>query len=326
LSGGGGGGGGGGAPDAAGAGQARRRGPDRSVVVLACMSSLLAYGLIVLGSTVRVTNSGMGCPSWPLCYGHFGPVDEYHALLEQSHRYLVSVVTVAVVLTALAAYRSRTRHDSFAPAAVAVGLILVQAGLGAVTVFAKNAPWTVAVHLVVAFVFFASTIVTAVVAAGGHRGPWTLASVGRWGWFATGATLALVVVGTVVLGTGAGDDCPSWPLCTHSAPGGMIAWQLVHRSVAGIAGVAVIGFVVSYWRSSAGWRSWRSGAIALVVLLIAAAAFGAASALTRAGSNWQDVHLATAAALWGMLVTLVAMVATRATGPETAGSASSAGS
>jgi heme A synthase len=290
--------------------ESTRRGPDRSVVVLACITSVLTYGLIVLGSTVRVTNSGMGCPSWPLCYGHFTPVDEYHALLEQSHRYLVSVVTVAVLLTALAAYRSHTRRDAFAPAAVGVGLIVFQAALGAVTVFAKNAPWTVAVHLVVAFVFFAATIVTTVVAVRGHRGRWTWSSVGRWGWIACGVTLALVVVGTVVVGTGAGDDCPSWPLCTHSAPDGMIAWQLVHRSVAGIAGIALVGFVLHYWRASAGWISWRIGATALVALLVAAAAFGAASALTRASEGWQDVHLALAAALWGTLVTLVAMLST----------------
>ncbi len=293
-----------------------RRGPDRSVVVLAFITSVLTYGLVVLGSTVRVTNSGMGCPSWPLCYGHYGPVDDYHALLEQSHRYLVSVVTVCVLLTALSAFRSRTRRDAFAPAAVAVGLVVVQAVLGAVTVFAHNAPWTVAVHLVVGFVFFASTVVTTVVAVRGHRGSWTLSSVGRWGWIACGVTLALVVVGTVVVGTGAGDDCPSWPLCTHSAPDGMIAWQLIHRSVAGIAGIALIGFVLHYWRSSAGWLSWRIGATALVMLLIAAAAFGAGSALTRAGPGWQDIHLALAAALWGTLVALVAMLSTGARAPE----------
>jgi heme A synthase len=273
---------------------------------LATVTSFLAYGLVVLGSTVRVTNSGMGCPSWPLCYGHYGPVDQYHALLEQSHRYLVGVVTVSVLLTAMSAYRSRTRHDAFAPAAAGVMLILVQAALGAVTVFAHNAPWTVAVHLVVAFVFFAATLLTAVVAVRGHPGAWRTSEIDRWAWMALGATLALVVVGTVVLGTGAGDDCPSWPLCTHSAPGPMIAWQLLHRVVGGIAGVALGGFVVTRWRSRAASLAWRVGAVTLVVFLIAAAALGAATALARAGTGWQDAHLAAAAALWGALIVLIA--------------------
>jgi heme A synthase len=138
--------------------------PNRAVVVLAVGSAMLSYALVVLGSTVRVTNSGMGCPSWPLCYGHAGPVDQYNALLEQSHRYLVSLVTVAVLATAVLAYRSKLRHTAVVPAAIGAGLIVVQAGLGAVTVFAHNAPWTVAVHLIVGFVFFGVTGVTAVAA------------------------------------------------------------------------------------------------------------------------------------------------------------------
>jgi heme A synthase len=284
--------------------------PDRSVGVLAIASMILSYGLIVLGSTVRVTNSGMGCPSWPLCYGHYGPVDQYNALLEQSHRYLVSVVTIAVFATALAAYRSHTRRIALVPAATGAGLILVQAGLGAVTVFANNAPWTVAVHLVVGFIFFGATTVTAVVALRAGHGQWSVGSVGRWGWVALVTTLLLVVAGTIVVGTGAGDDCPSWPLCTHSAPGGMIAWQLVHRTVAGIAGISLIGFVASKWRATAGWHRWRIGAAALVGLLVAAGGIGAGTALSRATAGWQDFHLAMAAALWGVLVTLVAMLAT----------------
>jgi heme A synthase len=121
----------------------------------------------------------------------------------------------------------------------------------------------------------------------------------------------LVVAGTLVVATGAGDDCPSWPLCTQTAPDGMVAWQLVHRGLAGLAGLSLVGFVVHNRRVAGGWRGWRVGATVLVGLLVAAAAFGAGSALSRASAGWQDVHLAVAAALWGTLVTLVAMLASR---------------
>ena len=253
---------------------ARQWRPDRTVVVLAVLTMGLTYALIVLGSTVRVTNSGMGCPSWPLCYGQAGPIDQYNALWEQSRRYLVGIVTLAVAATAIAA-------------------------------------WTVAVHLVVGFIFFAATTVTAVAAVRAGRGSWSPRAVGPWGWAAVGGTLGLGVAGTVVVGTGAGDDCPSWPLCTHAAPDSMIAWQLVHRGVALVAGVAIIGFVVAHWRATAGWHSWHRGAAILVGVLVAAAALGAATALTRASAGWQDLHLAMAAGLWGLLITLVAMLATR---------------
>lgn len=281
----------------------------RAVVALAVATAACAYALVVLGSTVRVTNSGMGCPSWPLCFGRIGPVDQYHALLEQSHRYLVALVTAGAFATAIAARRSRTRRIAFVPAAVGASLVVVQAGLGALTVFAKNAPWTVAVHLVVGLVFLASTVVTAVAAARATRGSWSPWAIGRWGWAAVVAALAVVVGGTLVVANGAGGACASWPLCPSRAPGSS-AWQLLHRSLAGVAGISIAGFAWSRWRTTAGWRAWRAGALGSVGLYVAVAAFGAASALSRATASWQDAHLALAALLWGVVVAMVAVLAT----------------
>src|SRR5674476_1570417 len=50
--------------------------------VLSLATVVAAYGLVVLGSTVRVTNSGMGCPGWPLCAGQVGPIAQLHPLIE----------------------------------------------------------------------------------------------------------------------------------------------------------------------------------------------------------------------------------------------------
>ena len=295
-----------------------RGGPDIAVAVAAVAAMILTYGLIVLGSTVRVTGSGMGCPSWPLCYGRFGPVDQYNALWEQSHRYLVTVVTVVIALTTVLAWRSARRRAALAPALVSVGFIVVQAALGAITVFAHNAPWTVAVHLIVGLMFFGTTIVTAVVAVASPRISWSPRLLGPWDWAALVGVLVLVTAGTIVVGTGAGDDCPSWPLCTHSAPASMIAWQLTHRVVAGAVAVAIVGFVASHWRRGAGPR-WRAGGVGLVVLLVLTGAIGAATALVKATAGWQDLHLAFAAALWGVLVILVmtAIVAAAPPAPAT---------
>lgn len=303
----------------AGAKGTERRGPDRSVVTAALATTVAAFGLVVLGSTVRVTSSGMGCPSWPLCFGHVGPVDQYHALLEQSHRYLASLVTVGAITTAVLARRSRVRRRASVPAMVAAGLVLFQAALGAVTVFARNEPWTVAVHLVVGLVFLASTVVTATAALRAPRWCWSSGEVGRWAPVLVASTLLTIVGGSVVVATGAATRCPSWPLCPSSAPG-LADWQLVHRGLAGCVGLALVAFVGTHWRRTAGEGSWRALAVASLGSYAAVAAFGAASALTRAAADWQDVHLAAVAFLWVLVVTLVTSRSLRgAPGPAPAG-------
>jgi cytochrome c oxidase assembly protein subunit 15 len=282
------------------------------VVALAVATALGAYALVVLGSTVRATQSGMGCSSWPLCDGHIGPVDRFHALLEQSHRYLAAPVTVRALSTVVAARRARIRHAALAPALAAAGLVLFQAALGALTVLAKNAPWTVAVHLVTGLVFFGVTAVTAVVAIRGRRASWSRAAVGSWGWALLAATLATLVGGSLVVANGAGDACPAWPLCPSSASS-LADWQMLHRVLAGVSGFCLAGFVVSWWRTASGWR--RASAVVPVGLFAGTAAVGTASALSRAAATWQDTHLAMVALLWA---SVVAMVTVRATEPSPA--------
>ncbi|MDA8291944.1 MAG: COX15/CtaA family protein [Actinomycetota bacterium] len=293
-----------------------RSGPDRSVVVLSVATMVATFALVVLGSTVRVTDSGMGCPSWPLCFGRIGPVDQFHALLEQSHRYLVALVTAGAFTTAVLARRSRVRSAAFAPAAVAAGLVLVQAALGALTVFAKNAPWTVAVHLVVGVVFLGATAVTVVAALGARRVAWSVRAVGRSGGMLLVATLATVVGGSLVVAHGAGGSCPSWPLCPSSATA-LADWQLAHRSLAGLTGVGLVVFAGANWRRTSGWSSWRSGAIASLGAYVVVAALGAASALSRAAASWQDAHLALVAVLWVLVVATVSALAAERTGDGT---------
>ena len=283
-------------------------GASRATLVLALVTMAATYVLVVLGSTVRVTNSGMGCPSWPLCYGRLGPIDRFHALLEQSHRYLVVVVSLCALATALAAWRARRRHAVLAPAGVAVGLVVVQAGLGALTVLAKNAPWTVAVHLVVGLLFLGATTVSAAVALWGPGRTRDLGALGRSGWILPVATLATIVGGSLVVANGAGRACASWPLCPTGASG-LADWQLAHRTLAALAALAIALYLLAHW--ARGSTRWRASALVVTGLFALVAAMGALSALSRAAATWQDVHLAAVAMLWVSVVasvTLAAMV------------------
>jgi heme a synthase len=113
-------------------------------------------GIAVTGSVVRVTGSGLGCPTWPQCVpGSMVPVDNsrYHLLnqwIEFSNRLFTGVVIVVAVLAMLAAWRIRLdqphRRRLVALAWTLPGGVVLQAVLGGITVLAKLQWWTVAIH------------------------------------------------------------------------------------------------------------------------------------------------------------------------------------
>ena len=163
-----------------------RIGSIRQIRVLSVLTLLTTYGLVVLGSTVRVNNSGMGCKDWPLCSSQIGPRSTFHPLMEQSHRYLASFATVLIIALAVASWRAgRLARHVLIPALVSVGVIVVQIVLGAVTVISNNAPVTMALHLLVATFFLAITTVTAVAAVVSPERSWSLThGPGRLAWSA----------------------------------------------------------------------------------------------------------------------------------------------
>jgi len=273
------------------------------------------YLLIVLGSTVRVTNSGMGCPGWPLCYGQIGPIDHLHALLEQSHRYLASIVTLLVAALALATWRAGPagRHVR-GPAFVAAGTIVVQIVLGAVTVVTHNSPPTVALHLGVALVFLAVATLVAVGSLVPVEVSWSPLRTARpIAWAAVGGLFLAMVSGSLVVNGGAEAACKSWPLCLGSrAASGLVALQLAHRAVVLIGGGLVgLYLVMGLVRQSRMARSQgrsrdrpRNEAllIAGVAILAGEVAAGALVAVLGAPEVAEDIHLAVAAALWAVVV------------------------
>ena len=123
-------------------------------------ASLLANALlIVTGGAVRLTGSGLGCPTWPRCTDASWtntPEMGVHGYIEFGNRLLTFLLVVIAVLTFLAVRRLRDRHPSFVRIAVAIGLgIVLQAVVGGVTVRTGLNPWVVGVHFVISAVLIA---------------------------------------------------------------------------------------------------------------------------------------------------------------------------
>src|SRR3970282_2418014 len=78
--------------------------PTRGCRLLALAAAASAWALVCVGGIVRVTESGLGCPDWPLCEGRVVPAQEKEPMIETSHRWVAGLVTVLVVLVAVWAW------------------------------------------------------------------------------------------------------------------------------------------------------------------------------------------------------------------------------
>jgi heme A synthase len=128
---------------------------------LSDLTVVATFALIVLGGIVRVSESGLGCgpggsgtEGWPLCNGEAVPFfHNTEVIVEFSHRVLAAIVTALIVLLAWTAYRHLRELRWPLRASIAAGvLVLVQAGLGGLTVEKSLAEELVAAHLGLAMI------------------------------------------------------------------------------------------------------------------------------------------------------------------------------
>lgn len=120
---------------------------------LAVANLLANIGIVVTGAAVRLTGSGLGCPTWPRCteesyvaHGDLG----IHGAIEFGNRLLTFVLSAVAILTFVAAYRYARRHQrrDLRTFALIMGLgIPAQAVIGGITVLTDLNPWVVSFHL-----------------------------------------------------------------------------------------------------------------------------------------------------------------------------------
>lgn len=302
--------------------------PDRRLTQLATATAIATWLLVVVGGVVRVTGSGMGCPDWPTCFGSVAPPAHLEAgqhlpaWIEMGHRYLAGVVGLMVAGTAALAWRRRAAGAPWRLAVLSGLLVLAQIGLGAVTVWQQNAPWTVSAHLMAALALVATTTGTALLASG----PPGVVHITPAAWVLVASTLLLALVGSVVQTTGGGWVCPDLPGCRGQlwpADLGLPAQaHMLHRALVLVTAVALAALAWPARRQGASARRWAGAAVALFALQ---ALVGIAQVQLVMPATLRGLHLALAAAFWTAVVGLVLRSgqAQSATEPATAGQTSS---
>jgi cytochrome c oxidase assembly protein subunit 15 len=277
---------------------------------------LLMFGLMVLGSIVRTTGSGLACPDWPLCQGRLIPPFEFHVMIEWSHRLaalLVSLLLVASVIWTLAHGALRARLGGLA--LLSLALLATQILLGALTVWKLLDPSVVGGHLGVALLLFSNVLLFTLVAQS-HADPEAQAPTRPpgllpWLGFTTVAAYVQCLLGGVVSAHHAGLACPDWPTCHGQwlpPLEGAIGLQMIHRYGAYTLTALVI---------ACAWRSRhvpdpmaRAGAAMSLGLTLAQVVLGVCSVLLVTPPWLVAAHLATAATILAMLVTTTFRVAT----------------
>src|SRR6266581_3794061 len=274
------------------------------------------YFLIALGGTVRVSDSGLSCPDWPLCHGNIFVALDYHVLLEQFHRYTASIVSILIIALAMSALIwARQERQVLIPALLAPFFLVIQIVLGGLTVLWKLPPTIITAHLGTALAFFAVIITIAVMAtkpAPAKEHPSKTRKFARLAVTNALLVYGLMLSGSYVVGSGASLACPGWPLCTP--PAWAVQYHLsdiniFHRLVATFVGLVLIWTLISAWRrrSVAPAQAWV--ALAAAVLFVAQSVVGGLIVLLNKPGFVAGLHLALAAAVWGCLVVLAAMAA-----------------
>ena len=170
------------------------------------LANVVANGaIIVTGGVVRLTGSGLGCPTWPRCTREsFVTTPELagHGVIEFGNRLLTFVLTAVAVALLVAVFRS-SRRDLRPLAVLAFLGIPAQAAIGGVTVLTGLNPWTVAVHFLVSIVLTAvATVLWLRSREPGVGQPLVRRPIALLVGGIAAVTAAVLVLGTIVTGSG----------------------------------------------------------------------------------------------------------------------------
>ena len=294
--------------------------------------------IVVTGGAVRLTGSGLGCPTWPSCTDDsLVPTKKYagHGIIEFTNRQLTWVVSVVVLATLIIAIKQRTER---ALAVVLAATIPAQAVLGGISVLTHLNPWVVAAHFLLSSVIIAiaftlwwrvtglagssrdlptrsaprSFLARCSLARSSSQPPLRSGSdqpaepassaLRLAGWAMTAVTAAVLAVGTVVTGSGphAGDKGATHRI--HFAPASVA--QLHADLVMLLIGVTV-GFVVLARAAGAGREVERAGWWLLAIEL-AQGLIGFVQYFTHVPAVLVGIHMFGACLVWLAALTVIA--------------------
>lgn len=297
---------------------ARRWTPAPATVRRAALSAVvMTVVIIVTGGAVRLTGSGLGCDTWPKCTDDSlfaTPEQGLHGAIEFGNRMLTYVLSAAVGWAIIAARSEKPRRRSLTRMGWAqFWIVMSNAVLGGITVWAGLNPWTVAGHFLLANALLTVAVMTwhRTGEGDGAARPRVPRAVGRLAWAITVVSGLLIVLGTAVTGAGkhAGDssDIARMPWDWAKAA------QLHAASAWVVCALAVAMWLVL--RSVAAPDDIRARTRDLLIVLLAQGGIGYLQYFTGVPEILVGAHMLGSALMWIAVVRLLLSVRERPAAP-----------
>jgi cytochrome c oxidase assembly protein subunit 15 len=259
--------------------------------------------IVLTGGVVRVTGSGLGCPTWPACeVGSFTTTPELgiHGFIEFANRALTGVLIVAVGWAIVAARLQKPRNRTLTRLAWSqFWLVVANSIAGGISVLTGLNPYVVAMHFVLAIALLTTTTLTWHRARQAISAPVTPNSAvppvaGILSGALVATTFVLIVIGTLVTGSGqhSGDSA--------DVPRMGFVWEQV-AIVHGVLGTAVILTAIGLYgslRKHPDTSLARRRVIAFLIVTIAQATLGLLQANIGVPAALVAVHVLGSALVW----------------------------
>lgn len=292
---------------------------------LALATTIAVFVLIAVGALVRAAGAGLGCPDWPTCFGLLVPPTDAAQLpagfdrasfnvqktwIEYLNRLTGAVIGLLSLGTALAAFLQKgTSLRLRSTFGAVLGLILVQAWLGAKVVEMKLDPRFVTVHLVLAIAIFGLLIWGCFLAYASHFeklhlpvAPARMRGL-RLAWLAIGLVSFQIVLGALVRGSIDEIAAARPDASRQSWIDAVGTIDQLHRK---FAIVVVIAVLLASWRAlqipQPVARALTRCARLAAALVLAQVAVGVGLAYAGLPRVLQVGHIVLASALWGVLL------------------------
>ncbi len=259
------------------------------------LASLVAnVGIVVTGGAVRLTKSGLGCPTWPQCTDDSyttTPEMGVHGIIEFGNRLLTFVVIAIAIAALAAAVRERPRRRPL----VVLGLVTLiglpmQGVIGGITVLTNLNPWVVGLHflgsifvITTAYLFYRRVVDSPVTTP-------PPALLRRLAWVITGVSLAVVVVGVIVTNAG-----------PHSGDGGVkrnhLDPELITQLHVDLV-MLLIGLSIAYWFAARLTGAPTRPALILIAVELSQSLIGFVQHFTHLPIVLVGLHMLGACLVW----------------------------